>query len=276
MTKAQTDRSIHAARIQRAQQLAERYSFAREVLEFYQQVAIFQSKLQMAINATANLQSQISGEAAFHGAFDGASLIPHVPEFLSMVTGHAPRPLAESARQFSLETREFWIARLVDYWNQAGKAQEGHSAFDQFLPRAFLQPYIELRTARARPAASAVLSSACPLCGSRPLLGVLRPEGDGGRRFLVCSFCSHEWAFRRILCAWCGEEDEKKLPVYVAEEFPHIKVETCETCKCYLRTIDLTKDGHAVPMVDDLAAIPLSLWAEQQGYSRPEANLLGT
>jgi formate dehydrogenase maturation protein FdhE len=276
MTKAQANRSIHAARIQRAQQLSERYSFAREVLEFYQQVAIFQSKLQAAINATANLQGQVRGEADFHGALDGASLIVHVPEFLSVVITHAPRPLAESARQFSLETREFWIARLASYWNQAGKPQEGSSAFDQFLPRAFLQPYIELRTARARLAPSAVLISACPLCGSRPLLGVLRPEGDGGRRFLVCSFCSHEWAFRRILCAWCGEEGEKKLPVYVAEEFPHIKVETCDSCKCYLRTVDLTKDGHAIPIVDDLAAIPLSLWAEQQGYSRPEPNLLGT
>jgi FdhE protein len=116
----------------------------------------------------------------------------------------------------------------------------------------------------------------CPRCNALPLLGVLRPEGEGGKRFLQCSFCSQEWEFRRILCAYCGEEKEQQLPVYVAELFPHIRVECCETCKHYLRTIDLTKDGHAVPIVDDLAAIPLTLWAEENGYKRIQGNLLRT
>ena len=107
-------------------------------------------------------------------------------------------------------------------------------------------------------------------------LGVLLPEGDGAKRFLLCSFCSQEWEFRRILCPTCGEEAEDKLPVYVAEQLPHVRVEACETCKFYLRTVDLTKDGHAVPLVDDLAAIPLSLWASEHAYSRLQPNLLGT
>jgi FdhE protein len=108
------------------------------------------------------------------------------------------------------------------------------------------------------------------------LLGVLRPEGDGGKRYLQCSFCSQEWEFRRIYCAHCGEEQERKLAVYVAEQFPHIRVETCESCRYFLRTVDLTKDGHAVPIVDDLAAIPLSLWAQENGYKRIQENLFGT
>jgi len=53
-------------------------------------------------------------------------------------------------------------------------------------------------------------------------------------------------------------------------------VEACETCKVYVRTIDLTRDGNAVPVVDDLAAIPLSLWAHERGYTRLQPNLLGT
>jgi FdhE protein len=116
----------------------------------------------------------------------------------------------------------------------------------------------------------------CPLCGGQPFLGVLRPEGDGGKRRMICSFCLQEWDFRRIYCPACGEEDEKKLPVYVAEQFPHIRVEAGESCKVYVRTIDLTKDGNAVPVVDDLAAIPLSLWAHERGYTRLQPNLLGT
>ena len=56
----------------------------------------------------------------------------------------------------------------------------------------------------------------------------------------------------------------------------HVRVEACDACKFYLRTIDLTKDGHAIPLVDDLAAIPLTLWAHEHGYSRLQPNLLGT
>jgi FdhE protein len=52
-------------------------------------------------------------------------------------------------------------------------------------------------------------------------------------------------------------------------------VEACDTCKRQLRTIDLTKDGNAVPDVDDLAAIPLTLWAQEFGYERIFPNLLG-
>ena len=93
---------------------------------------------------------------------------------------------------------------------------------------------------------------------------------------MMCSFCLQEWDFRRIYCPACGEADEKKLPVYVAEQFPHIRVEACETCKSCVRTIDLTTDGNAVPLVDDLAAIPLSLWSQEHGYTRLQPNLLGT
>jgi len=49
------------------------------------------------------------------------------------------------------------------------------------------------------------------------------------------------------LCPTCGEEVEGKLPVYVAEQLPHIRVEACDTCKFYLRTVDLTKDGTPSP-----------------------------
>jgi FdhE protein len=116
----------------------------------------------------------------------------------------------------------------------------------------------------------------CPRCNSLPLLGVLRPEGDGGKRFLQCSLCTQEWGFLRILCANCGETREEQLAVYTAEQIPHIRIETCDTCKHFMRTIDMTTDGNAVPLVDDLAAIPLTLWAKEHGYQRIQENLLGT
>ena len=139
----------------------------------------------------------------------------------------------------------------------------------------FLQPYAEyLADYSAHPPIHAT-PQVCPLCSSKPLVGVLRPEGDGGKRSLICSLCATEWNYRRIVCPACGEEDVHKLAVYTAREFPHVRVEACDTCRTYIKTVDLTKDGHAIPVVDELATIPLNLWAADHGYTKLHTNLLG-
>jgi hypothetical protein len=208
-------------------------------------------------------------------------LLPHFPELLSVVERAGPPPVANAARQLSGQKSAQWIASLTDFWSFGGCSIDADDEtpaepLNEFILRAFLQPCSEFLAARTPVPLLETASRACPRCGSAPFLGVLHPEGDGGKRCLVCSFCLHEWDFRRIFCPSCGEAAEAKLPVYVAEQFPHIRVETCESCRFYLRTIDLTKNGHAVPIVDDLAAIPLSLWAHEHGYSRLQPNLLGT
>ena len=73
----------------------------------------------------------------------------------------------------------------------------------------------------------------------------------------------------------CGEEDNRKLPVYTASDFDYVRVECCDTCKTYLKSVDLTKNGLAEPMVDEMAAAPLDLWAQQQGYSKLQFNVMG-
>src|SRR5262249_40803325 len=147
---------------------------------------------------------------------------------------------------------------------------------EQLLAQILLQPYAELLAQEENTEPGSVSRNLCPYCDARPVVGVLRVEGDGGKRFLKCSFCAREWEFRRIYCAYCGETRESSLPVFVAEKFPHIRVEACDTCRHCLRTVDLTKDGNAVPIADDLAAIPLALWAEEYGYQRIHTNLLST
>jgi FdhE protein len=84
-----------------------------------------------------------------------------------------------------------------------------------------------------------------------------------------------EWDYGRIACAACGEEDPQKLALYIANEFSYVRVEACESCHRYIKTVDLTKNGHAVPVVDELALIPLDLWAAERGYQKIHPNLLG-
>lgn len=263
-------------RIRRAERLAALHPFTREVLTFYKKIAEFQKSLHAQVLSGNKPPGADKNLPALRENLKIEGLLPHFQAFLKLVAENAPVTLAQSARQVSTQTPEAWTGILQDYWAISGRDDRPNAAFDQFLPHAFLQPYAEsLETDRPADETSA-FPSLCPSCGARPLLGVLRPEGDGGKRFLLCSFCLKEWEFRRIFCSTCAEVTESKLPVYVAEQFPYIRVEACETCKFYLRTIDLTKDGNAVPLVDDLAAIPLSLWAEEHGYSRAQPNLLGT
>jgi FdhE protein len=274
MTTTQTGGTEYDARMRRAERLSLEHSFAAEFLDFYKHIAAFQKTLRANLAAASGVKS--SGASELRDPLDLTVLLPRFRGFLSTIEQHAPPALAKSAHQVSLLPSNSWVASLEAYWEHAGKYDQQVGAFAQFMARAFLQPYAEFRAAKAPRAPMVMTVRVCPLCGSRPLLGVLRPEGDGGKRFLLCSFCSQEWEFRRIHCPTCGEEAEGKLPVYVAEQFPHIRVEACDTCRFYVRTVDLTKDGHAIPLVDDLAAIPLSLWAHEKGYSRLQPNLLGT
>ena len=52
-------------------------------------------------------------------------------------------------------------------------------------------------------------------------------------------------------------------------------MEACNICKAYIQTVDLTKNGLAVPEVDELAALPLTLWADENGYQKTTRNVLG-
>src|ERR1035438_968668 len=54
------------------------------------------------------------------------------------------------------------------------------------------------------------------------------------------------------------------VPVYSAAEFPHVRIETCRNCNCYLLSMDMTRDAEVVPAVDDTAALPLHIWARDQ------------
>ena len=276
MTPGQTGGSEYETRLERAEVLSSPQSGATEFLVFYRHVVSFQKFLYANIAAADQFKSGGGLVSGRRGELDLTVLLPHFRGYLSVIEQRAPSALAESARQMALLTSDAWVASLDAYWKHAGVYDQQVGAFAQFLARAFLEPCAEFRGQQTVRAPLVGTSRLCPVCGSRPLLGVLRPEGDGGKRFLVCSFCLQEWEFRRILCPTCGEEAEDKLPVYIAEDTPHVRVEACDTCKFYLRTIDLTKTGNAVPQVDDLAAIPHSLWAHEQGYTRVQPNLLGT
>jgi formate dehydrogenase accessory protein FdhE len=282
MTFLASSRVNYAARIARAEFLSKRFAFASEILTFYRKVAGFQKNFYESLPKILGKQKSAPIVATFRSDLNLLPLVERFEKFLSLIESSAPSPLATESRQLLSQGRPAWTTKLQGYWRAGLDEHSGESTepsanpFEEFLTRAYLQPFAEYLVSAMLPPNLPMTVCRCPRCNSLPLLGVLRPEGDGGKRFLQCSFCSQEWEFRRILCAFCGEEREDQLPVFVSAELPHIRVESCQTCKHYLRTIDLTKDGNAVPHVDDLAAIPLGLWAQDQSLRRIQSNLLGT
>ena len=162
-----------------------------------------------------------------------------------------------------------------DQWLALLQAPQDGDERHHFFVRACLQPVAEYLAFDSKVQVARYSGSRCPVCGGKPQLSVLRPEGEGGKRSLVCSLCATEWDFRRILCPNCAEEDNAKLPRFSADEFPHIRVEACDTCKRYLKSVDLSINGLAVPLVDEIAAASLDLWASEHGYEKIELNLMG-
>ena len=276
----------YRARIERAALLAEQHLFAREILSFYSAIAKFQREFYEALPKLWGKKPVVPANGDLRSELNLSILLEPFTEFLQLLETHAPEALVEESRNLRSKgaarqaeiLQEFWKTGLMETHLPVAGPSEPPLAnpFEDFFTRAVLQPYADFVTGAMLPPAPVMTVCRCPRCNALPVLGVLRPEGDSGKRFLVCSFCALEWEFRRILCANCGEAKEQQLPVYVAEQFPHVRVESCETCKHYLRTIDLTKDGNAIPIVDDLTAVPLSLWAEEHGYTRIQGNLLGT
>jgi len=267
------------SRISRAEMLASRYMFAKQVLDFYGKIARFQKDFYEQLPKLWGKSPRVPADGRLRGPLNLPILAAPFGKFLAVVESQGPGPLAAEAHRLAQGAEAAWAELLEAFWRSGLIEGPEGAAGDpraEFMARAFLMPYAEFVVSGMLPPVLPMTVCRCPRCNSLPLLGVLRQEGDGGKRFLQCSFCSQEWEFRRILCAHCGEESEGKLPVYIAEQFLHIRVECCETCKHFLRTIDLTKDGHSVPLVDDLAAIPLTLWADENGYKRIQTNLLGT
>jgi len=275
MTRSKWDQ-----RIQRADELAAAHPFAAEVLQFYRHIAGFQKALYAYLESSRmeagygrESNHQAAGSLPEH--LNLPLLLPRFSEFLATVEKVAPPPLAQPAARLKAQGSNQWEALLESHWQSAPSFQPTSEHTEGLLAWMFLQPYAEYLADRSELAPRNQTLSVCPFCSGKPVVGVLRPEGDGAKRSLICSMCSTEWNYGRIVCPACGEQTVEKLAIYTASQFPEVRVEACDTCRYYIKTVDLTKNGRAVPVVDELATIPLNLWAQEHQYTKLQPNLLG-
>ena len=114
------------------------------------------------------------------------------------------------------------------------------------------------------------LKGYCPLCGSLPSLSLLKEEV--GKRYLFCSYCGYQWRIDRLLCPFCNNKDQESLQYFYGEGEQTHRIDICEKCHQYIKTIDLRTLGESDPPLEDLATLHLDILASQKGYQRPVSN----
>jgi FdhE protein len=246
-------------RIARASELAKTHPAVSELLGFYQRLARFQKSVYETV--------------ASSDEHDVASLVRHFEGLLALTQEAGSPALKAAATALEQASPEERLELLTAFWQHEVESHQLCAEYE-FFAQALLQPFAEYLAERTNSSTEAS-PPLCPFCGSKPQLAVLRPEGDGAKRFLLCSLCGTEWFFRRVLCPNCAEENKDHLPVFVAQEFDYVRVDACDTCHTYIKSIDLSKNGKAVPVVDELATVSLNLWAQENSYQKLQPNLFG-
>ena len=252
--------------IRRADEMAAGDGSAASLLAFYARLLRSQKRL---------YESFQRGTPAGSIERDLPLLKTSASALLRDVADHGPDQLAAQARRVLDDDGGSTDNLLLSYWETRSDRE--------FFAKAIVQPYAlwlaDSAVVPRRHDDAQTAENRCPRCGGMPQLSILEADasasGDGSGRQLLCATCLKPWSFRRVVCPQCGEEDERKLGYFQSPAFGHVRIDACEACRRYLKTVDLGRFGLAVPLVDEVAAAPLDLWAQEHGYAKIELNLVG-
>jgi len=275
---------VWAGRRRRVAQLRTRHGYARQLLDFYGALLDVQETSFRRAAEDSPPRSQIASFAADVVA----------PSVIDVSVAAGP----ERMRSELIDHLGEHAARdMIEAWMRGDE----QPPVERFLARAALGPVLE-----ALPEARAACGGPrddlhCPDCGGPPQLSYLGPAPEDlatGRRQLLCARCGGSWGFTRMRCAGCGEETSAKLPIFsemgttsgergsvvrglarpapsADAVFPHARIDACETCHRYLLSFDLDVDRDSVPVVDEIGALPLDLYARDRGFTKITTNLMG-
>ena len=251
-----------ARRRRRARQLLDRHGFAAQLLRLYGELLDVQERAFLATLDDAPSPSTLPVYVARQVMKDVADT--------TVAFGPAALAAAVQERLGAADPAAFVAAWL------AGQSQ---SPVEQYLARAASAPVLEA----LGPAAAAACrppggDAGCPRCGGLPQVSYLSESPEAlvsGPRMLQCCRCAESWVHPRMTCVGCGEQTTAKLPIFAdADRFPHLRADGCESCRRYIITVDLRKDAEAVPIVDELVALPLDLYVQERGFAKITPNLM--
>jgi formate dehydrogenase formation protein len=201
----------------------------------------------------------------------------------------AVRQTAEILRRFgALEEVEFQAVQalgrderlpsVIGEWYRGGVerhvvAATGHgtgqrpeaSAHDQVFALA-MRPFLSrcAEVVQQRPELANWQHPHCALCGGEPDFAVITPTAE---RHLICSRCGLRWKFEPLTCPYCRNADRSRITSFATPDGRY-RVYACDVCTRYLKAYDGRRASRPVmPIVDNVATLPLDAAAIQRGYS---------
>ncbi len=242
------------------------------ILTFVSLLCRAQGAIAGALWSAAAMPPLSSGQSGGMAAALQNELLSLVEPFLRIVADRGPEQLVEQALARLDDDVLTARTRLLTYWNGDVTAR------DDYLSRAILRPYAEVLRSRGETLDRLHNPGHCPFCGGAPMISTRREIPDAAEaamRMLHCGLCGLEWKFNRACCPACAEEKPDKLPVYKSDAHPAVRIEACETCGRYVKSIDLTLDARPIAEVDDVVSLSMDLWAIDEGLTRIEPGLAG-
>jgi FdhE protein len=119
---------------------------------------------------------------------------------------------------------------------------------------------------------SGCLTGVCPICGTEPMIA--RLEKETGRRWLFCPLCHTEWLFKRLVCPFCENDDNESLRYFFVENDQAHRIDVCDKCKRYIKTVDLRKTDNAMNLfVENLSTLALDIVADREGFQGGDVSL---
>ncbi|NWF76451.1 MAG: formate dehydrogenase accessory protein FdhE [Nitrospirae bacterium] len=117
------------------------------------------------------------------------------------------------------------------------------------------------------------LKGYCPICGELPFISELKGEGQ---RYLLCSFCNLEWQSERLKCPFCGNNDHNKLHFFYVEGIETHRVDLCDNCQQYIKTVDSRKLNYEPDLnLEDITTMHFDILASEKGFKRPVTSPFG-
>jgi FdhE protein len=144
-----------------------------------------------------------------------------------------------------------------------------------FLIHISIKPSINLNVEKLKDQISLKnwLRGYCPICGSFPQMSELMGEGQ---RYFMCSFCSFKWPSERLKCPFCENNDHKSLHYFYEEGQEVHRVDICDKCRQYIKTVDSRKLNYEPNLdLEDIVTIHLDILASEKGFKRPIPSLWG-
>jgi formate dehydrogenase accessory protein FdhE len=267
--------------------------FSIECLKFYEQVLTVQQNYKERINKpllsilarTTDLDKRL---------IDGRPLIddtnfyvdpqvaqPLLQELLDLLERWQPSDQIDEIKELksAMEHHTFDLTALLknfvlekkDYFVALAESINAKLERLFVIARTIDLPLLEVHRDILRPNSIAAVSDwlrpFCPTCGSPPAMG--RLEKEVGQRFLWCMVCNSQWQFPRLQCPFCLNADQTKLRYFFTDEASPYRVDVCDNCQRFLKTVDerkLEAERKAVMNVEDLLSLSLDELAKKEGY----------